>query len=146
MHIKKGAKMPKGKKGFQKGHPKFTHHSFPKGHIPWNKGKKGYQIGEKHPNWKGGRRIHKGYIRIYSPKHPFADSHKTILEHRLIMEEYLGRYLKSFEQVHHINNKKKDNRIENLILLRSNAEHKKIHKETERAYFRQQIKNGRNNR
>ena len=30
--------MPKGIKGFQKGHPRFTSYSFPKGHIPWNKG------------------------------------------------------------------------------------------------------------
>ena len=121
--------MPKGIKGFQKGHPRFTNYSFPKGGIPWNKGKKFFEItGEKHPNWKGGRREHKGYIIIYQPDHPSATSHKTILEHRYVMEMNIGRYLKSSEQVHHINGIKNDNRIENLVLLRSNAEHKTIHK------------------
>lgn len=30
--------MPKGIKGFQKGHKRFTNYTFPKGHTPWNKG------------------------------------------------------------------------------------------------------------
>lgn len=39
-----------------------------------------------------------------------------IKHHRYIMEEHLNRKLQSFENVHHINGVKTDNRLENLEL------------------------------
>lgn len=84
--------------------------------------------GNKNGNWKGNTKVHsKGYIRIYKPDHPFVGIRNYVMEHRLIMEEYLGRYLIPKEKVHHINGTKNDNRIENLYLCKSREEHVKIH-------------------
>jgi len=85
------------------------------------------KIGDKNPNWRGGRKItSKGYILIYMPDHPFCDKNKCILEHRLIMERHMGRYLLKTEVVHHINGIKDDNRIENLRLYLSVGQHTKF--------------------
>lgn len=84
--------------------------------------KPGTQKREKSHAWKGGRREEgKGYVLILLPvDHPFVCmAHKgngTVMEHRLVMAEYLGRPLLPTETVHHRNGVRDDNRIENLEL------------------------------
>lgn len=69
--------------------------------------------------WKGGKRESgRGYIELYCPDHPSlkGTKRKYVREHRLVMEKKLGRFLEQWEEVHHLNGVRDDNRIENLEL------------------------------
>jgi hypothetical protein len=87
------------------------------------------KTGSKNPSWKGGRKKRRdGYILAYCPDHPYAisdgNNRKTyVLEHRLIMERYLGRYLSPEEVVHHKDGNPSNNKIENLELFPSQSDH-----------------------
>ena len=81
----------------------------------------------KNGNWKGGKNKCGGYIKIKVKNHPNMDKRNYVLEHRLVMENNLCRYLKNDEYIHHKNGDKKDNRIENLELMYSSNTHAKEH-------------------
>lgn len=75
-------------------------------------------------------RVPAGYILEHSPAHPAANRYGYVMQHRLVMERRLGRYLSGREAVHHVNHNPADNRIENLQLLADQAAHMRLHRET----------------
>jgi HNH endonuclease len=64
----------------------------------------------RHAKAGSGYRTTDGYVVV---------GRTRILQHRMVMEEHLGRPLAPGETVHHINGVKHDNRLENLELWSS---------------------------
>lgn len=95
-------------------------------------------------HYKGGgqfcsRNCHYSFYRANPDKHPcFKKDKKDLMgyrivrvpnqgvqrEHRYLMEKKLGRKLSTNEHVHHINGKKDDNRLENLVVLTASEHHR----------------------
>ena len=74
--------------------------------------KKSGQKWREAPEWGGRRYFENGYAVIRSSR----DLRKKRQEHRLVLEKSIGRELRGFENVHHKNGIRSDNRIENLEL------------------------------
>ncbi len=85
--------------------------------------------GPRSCKWRGGRTRLKGYVRVMAHEHPHADGDGYVLEHRLVMEGIIGRYLEPREIVHHKNLIRDDNEPENLQLCANDAEHRRVHME-----------------
>lgn len=90
----------------------------------------GAQPGSKNHQFVSGRRIdHDGYVLVTAPSdHPYARQRsnrktKLIFEHRLVMEQKLGRYLLSEEIVDHFDGLTLHNFPDNLRLFSCNADH-----------------------
>jgi hypothetical protein len=82
-------------------------------------------IGSNNPAFKGGRSVDR-YIKLYMPWHSNSNKKGQIYEHMFILSKYLKRPLEKGEEVHHINENKHDNRIENLQLI-LHSEHTRLH-------------------
>jgi hypothetical protein len=79
----------------------------------------------KHPVHCGnGKWLESGYVVVYRGKN------KPIKEHRLVMENHLGRKLLPSEHIHHINGDVKDNQIDNLMVMTKEA-HVSLHRRQE---------------
>lgn len=63
------------------------------------------------------------YIFEHSPDHPAARKDGYVLQHRLVAEAVLGRFLYAREVVHHDNGDKLDNSVDNLWLFPNQKEH-----------------------
>lgn len=83
----------------------------------------GPRSGSLHKGWKGGRILVGGYWYLWTNTHPNRTKQNYIAEHRFFVEQKLGRYLRHDEVVHHINGNSQDNRLENLMVFGSNADH-----------------------
>ena len=73
-------------------------------------------IGENKHIIRGRKRTNKGYVTCYVLDHPNTAKNGYIFEHRLVLEQKLGRYLVGNEISHHKNGIKDDNSPDNLEL------------------------------
>jgi hypothetical protein len=126
-----GVKRDFGSNGISLGRPptmKGKKHSEEAKQKMRDKAKKRFADVTKHPLWKGGRRISSnGYVEILNREHP-RNRNGYVFEHILVMERMLDRYLTKDEVVHHINQNKQDNRVENLMLFQNRQDHTAYHK------------------
>lgn len=95
------------------------------------------------PSEYGGHRKKRsdGYIYVFVPEHPYASKDGYVMEHILVMEKAIGRYITREEVVHHKNKIRDDNRLENLELMTFKA-HTSMHSKERWAKKKEEQKNG----
>ena len=68
------------------------------------------------------------YLCEFAPEHPRATTEGYVRTHILVAERKLGRYLRSDECVHHIDEDKYNNHPDNLMVFQTIADHSAFHK------------------
>ena len=95
--------------------------------IPRNKRVEKLKVQKIDAYHKGYITTWNGYIKVKAPKdHPYKDRKGYIMEHRLVIERQIGKYLEPEQEVHHLDGDKTNNKIENLLVV-SKTEHRRIH-------------------
>lgn len=86
------------------------------------------KYGAEHGLWKGGRTVAAGgYIAIKQRGHPRASNSGYVLEHILVVEKALGRYVPAGADIHHVDENPGNNAGSNLVLCPDSAYHKLLH-------------------
>lgn len=68
------------------------------------------------------------YLAVYKPSHPKSRKDGYVYIHQLQAEKKLGRHLKDNECVHHIDEDKFNNDVDNLMIFKTVADHTAFHK------------------
>jgi len=101
-------------------HPNFGKKASEETKQKMRQNRKGTQTGKLNNGWKGGKANCHGYMFVLQKDGSYKQ------EHRLIMENHIGRELSDDEIIHHINHIPTDNRIENLQIM-THQTHTKLH-------------------
>lgn len=140
-----------GRQHFHRGVPRFISGHNAKGRVhsvatraklaAQKRGAANPMYGRRAANFKGRTIGANGYILIHAPEHPHANANRKVQEHRLLLEAHLREtspehpslveidgelYISRDWDVHHRNDVKDDNRIENLEAM-TGAEHRRRH-------------------
>ena len=86
-----------------------------------------YNVETKKPLHRDAKGYYKrqGYIVRLTKNHPFSDKRGYVLEHRLVMEEHLKRFLTKNEIIHHKDGNRENNGLLNLQLMDDQKTHAK---------------------
>jgi hypothetical protein len=101
----------------------FLRHGIPLANL-----KQRDKSGPRNPKWRGGQiKGPQGRILVYQPNHPYPNSHESyVFRYRLVLEAFLGRYLRPDEIVHHRDGNVTNDHLGNLTIF-SRRRHQLLH-------------------